>query len=80
MSIITTTAIIEINQTANQFQSSIVLRVNNRNLDVKSIIGLSVTLVTSDRYQLEIHGPDEEEAKVQMVNIFQKHGLKVGLV
>ncbi|MEH7084927.1 HPr family phosphocarrier protein [Neobacillus drentensis] len=80
MSIITTTAIVEINQTANNFQSSIVLRVNNRSLDVKSIIGLSVTLITSNEYHLEIHGTDEEEAKKQMVNVFQKHGLKVELI
>lgn len=80
MSNITTTAIVEINQIANSFKSSIVIHTNDRNLDVKSIIGLGVTLVTSDEYQLEIHGVDEEEAKIQMINVFKKYGLKAELV
>jgi phosphocarrier protein HPr len=41
-------AIVDINQTASGFQSSIVLCANNKHIDVKSIIGLSVTLLSSE--------------------------------
>ncbi len=70
-----TKAIVEINQAANQFQSSIVIHVGTKFIDVKSILGLSVTLFNNQAYKLEIHGPDEEEASEVMKRIFEKHGL-----
>ena len=70
-----TKAIVEINQAANQFQSSIVIHVGTKFIDVKSILGLSVTLFNNQAYKLEIHGPDEEEASMVMKRIFEKHGL-----
>jgi phosphocarrier protein HPr len=72
-----TKAIIEINQAANQFQSSIVIQVGMRFIDVKSILGLSVTLFNNQTYKLDIQGPDEEEAKEVLKGIFDKHGLKI---
>lgn len=77
MSGLPTKAIVEINQTANQFQSSIVIKVDERFIDVKSILGLSITLLGNRQYELEIHGPDEAEAKTSMADIFQKHDLSV---
>ncbi|MCY9656464.1 HPr family phosphocarrier protein [Paenibacillus chondroitinus] len=74
-----TKAIIEINQAANQFQSSIVIQVGMRFIDVKSILGLSVTLFNNQTYKLDIQGPDEEEAKEVLTRIFDKHGLKITL-
>lgn len=70
-------SIVAINQNANLFKSSIVLCVDNKYIDVKSILGLTVTLVNDYEYQLEIHGPDEELAKLSMKEIFTRHGLKV---
>ncbi|KRE82486.1 PTS sugar transporter [Paenibacillus sp. Soil766] len=75
-----TKAIVEINQAANQFQSSIVIQVGTRYIDVKSILGLSVTLFNNQAYMLDIHGPDEEEANEVMQRIFDKHGLKLNRV
>ena len=75
-----TKTIIEIARRAGDFQSSIVLRANNKHIDVKSILGLSVTLVTASKYLLEIHGPDEAEAKEAMVEIFEKNGLSVQVI
>ena len=75
-----TKAIVEINQAANQFKSSIVIKVGTRFIDVKSILGLSITLFSNQVYQLEIHGPDEEEAKAVMKQIFEKHGLPLSEV
>lgn len=80
MSGIETKAIVEINQTANKFQSSIVLRTNDKNLDVKSILGLSFTLLSAQTYTLEIHGPDEKEAKSAMAEVFKKHSLIVEIL
>ena len=76
MSAVDTKAIIEINHTAAQFRSSIVLRAGSRVIDVKSILGLSVSLVTGESYRLDIHGPDEAEAKEALAALFEKHGLK----
>ncbi|MEW9670471.1 HPr family phosphocarrier protein [Ammoniphilus sp. 3BR4] len=70
-----TKAIIDINQTANRFESSIVLRMNDKNLDANSILGLSMTLLSATSYKLEIHGTDEAEAKAAMVEMFNKHNL-----
>jgi phosphocarrier protein len=75
-----TKTIIEISKVASDYQSSIVLRANNRHVDVKSILGLSITLVTAHKYLLEIHGPDEEAAKVAMLDVFEKNGLSVQII
>ncbi|GGF93264.1 HPr family phosphocarrier protein [Paenibacillus abyssi] len=71
-------AIVDINQTAARFKSSIVLRINDAKfVDAKSILGLSLTLYQTDEYRLEIHGPDEVEAKSAMLEVFNKHHLHV---
>lgn len=70
-------AIVEINHTAVKFKSSIVLKVENKHVDVKSILGLSVTLYKNETYRLEIHGPDEEEAKTAMLEVFFRNGFHV---
>lgn len=80
MSGLGTRAIVEINQVANQFQSSIVIKVGKRYIDVKSILGLSITLFSNEVYHLEIHGPDEAEAKHAMEELFIKHGLPLSEV
>lgn len=75
-----TRTIVDITKKASEFQSSIVLRANNKHIDVKSILGLSLTLVTTHDYILEIHGPDEEEAKKAMVEVFENHDLTVKVI
>lgn len=72
---ISTSAVVEINQTASRFQSSIVMRVDNKSIDVKSMLGLSISLLYNQSYTLEIYGPDEEDAKKAMAEVLQKHGL-----
>lgn len=70
--------IVEINQTAANFKSSIVLRIShNKYVDVKSILGLSITLLQNHPYKLEIHGPDEVDTKSAMVEVFKKYHLTV---
>lgn len=76
MSAVDTKTIIDINHTATQFRSSIVLRAGSRVIDVKSILGLSVSLVTGETYRVDIHGPDEAEAKEAIAAVFAKHNLK----
>lgn len=44
-------AIVDIAQTASQFNSSIVLQADNKYIDVKSILGLFTTLVSSQSYE-----------------------------
>ncbi|WP_138493131.1 HPr family phosphocarrier protein [Paenibacillus pinistramenti] len=73
-------AVVEIAQTAAKFSSSIVLQAENKYIDVKSILGLFTTLVSGSSYELHVHGPDAEEAKAAMTEVFEKHGLKVTLV
>ncbi|GGA21657.1 HPr family phosphocarrier protein [Paenibacillus physcomitrellae] len=73
-------AVVEIAQTASKFSSSIVLQAENKYIDVKSILGLFTTLVSGHSYELHVHGPDAEEAKAAMTEIFEKHGLHVTLV
>lgn len=68
---------VDVNQTASSFKSSIVLRIGNKFIDAKSIVGLSLTLMTSQGYTLEIYGPDEEAAKLSMVKVFKQHGITV---
>ncbi|WP_308017502.1 HPr family phosphocarrier protein [Alkalihalobacillus deserti] len=64
--------------TANKFKSSIVLHIENKIVDVKSFLGLSVSLLSnSTQYKLEIHGDDEEEAKDEMKTAFAEYGISV---
>ncbi|WP_308222883.1 HPr family phosphocarrier protein [Metabacillus halosaccharovorans] len=64
--------------TANKFKSSIVLHAEEKIIDVKSFLGLSVSLMSnSTQYTLEIHGDDEEEAKEEMKKAFNGYGIKV---
>ena len=72
-------AIVEISQTANRFTSSIVLKYENKYIDVKSILGLFTTLVDSSEYELHVHGPDAEQAKKEMIEVFKKHNLNIRL-
>ena len=72
-------AIVEISQTANKFTSSIVLKYENKYIDVKSILGLFTTLIDSSQYELHVHGPDEEDARKQMSDVFAKHNLNVNI-
>ncbi|MGG4219636.1 HPr family phosphocarrier protein [Paenibacillus jamilae] len=71
--------VVEIAQTASKFTSSIVLHSENKYIDVKSILGLFTTLVSSHSYELHVHGPDAEEAKKAIVEVFQKHGLHISV-
>ena len=73
-------AVVELSQTANKFRSSIVLQAENKYIDVKSILGLFTTLVSGHAYELHVHGPDAEEAKSAMAEVFAKHGLNVKIV
>lgn len=73
-------AVVEIAQTASQLTSSIVLQAENKYIDVKSILGLFTTLVSSQSYELHVHGPDADEAKTAMKEVFAKHGLNVNVV
>jgi phosphocarrier protein HPr len=72
--------ILDINQTANNFKSSIVIRTDDKNLDAKSLLGLTYTLISSQTYKLEIHGPDEEDAKIAMNQVFGKHRIPVEVI
>ncbi|MBC8078993.1 MAG: HPr family phosphocarrier protein [Gorillibacterium sp.] len=73
-------AIVEISQTANQFGSSIVLQYENKYIDVKSILGLFTTLLSSGKYDLHVHGQDAQEAKKAMVEVFAKYNLEVNVI
>lgn len=73
-------AVVEISQTANKFRSSIVLQYENKYIDVKSILGLFTTLTSAGNYSLHVHGPDEDEAKEAMKEVFAKHNLAVGII
>ncbi|MFB5266313.1 HPr family phosphocarrier protein [Paenibacillus enshidis] len=70
-------AVVEIAQTAGKFTSSIVLHSENKYIDVKSILGLFTTLVDTHSYELHVHGPDADAAKIAMAGVFAKHGLKI---
>jgi len=80
MSNSTNAAIVEISQSAGKFRSSIVLQYDNKYIDVKSILGLFTTLLDAHAYDLHVHGPDAEEAKQAMVDVFAKHNLQVRVV
>ncbi|RXZ77044.1 HPr family phosphocarrier protein [Paenibacillaceae bacterium] len=73
-------AIVDISQTANRFRSSIVLQAENKYIDVKSILGLFTTLVGGHSYELHVHGPDADEAKAAMNEVFAKHNLNINIV
>lgn len=73
-------AIVEISQTAGKFTSSIVLQADSKYIDVKSILGLFTTLIGGHQYELHVHGQDAEEAKKAMLEVFEKHNLKVTVV
>lgn len=79
MSGTTKKAVVDISQTASTFQSSIVLEYDNKYIDVKSILGLYNSLLTTDTYALHIHGPDEEEAKKAVIDVFKTYGVNVVL-
>lgn len=70
-------AVVEISQTASKFTSSIVLQFENKYIDVKSILGLFTSLMSGSTYELHIHGPDAQEAKAAMLEVFKKHNLQV---
>lgn len=73
-------AIVEISQTASKFTSSIVLQADSKYIDVKSILGLFTTLVGGQAYELHVHGPDAEEAKKAMSEVFAKYSLNVKMI
>jgi phosphocarrier protein HPr len=69
--------LLKIVHTANKFDSSIVLHTPEKVIDVKSFLGLSVSLAENTEYQLEIHGNDEAEAKKAMLESFHNYGIQV---
>lgn len=73
-------AVLEVSETANKFQSSVVIRTDTKNIDAKSILGLTYTVLSSQTFKLEIHGPDEKEAKAAMTHIFWKNKLPVEVI
>lgn len=73
-------AIVEISQTANKFRSSIVLQLQNKFIDVKSILGLFTTLLDTGSYELHVHGPDADEATKAMIEVFAKHNLSIDVI
>ncbi|AKO93565.1 HPr family phosphocarrier protein [Priestia filamentosa] len=72
--------VVEINETANKFQSSIVIKTDDKTIDAKSILGLTYTVLNSQSFQVEIHGEDEEGAKRAMSHVFWKNNLPIELV
>jgi phosphocarrier protein HPr len=72
--------LLNIVHTANKFNSSIVLHTASKVIDVKSFLGLSVSLAKKEDYKLEVHGNDSEEAKKAMIEAFTEYGLTVKLV
>lgn len=68
---------VTIAHSAQKFNSSIVLHTENKTVDVKSFLGLGISLLTSSHYRLEIHGDDEEEAKKEMTRVFEKYGFNI---
>ncbi|MGN7455113.1 HPr family phosphocarrier protein [Paenibacillus pasadenensis] len=73
-------AIVEISQVASRFRSSIVLQAENKYIDVKSILGLFTTLVGTHSYELHVHGPDADEAKKALAEVFAKHNLNITII
>jgi phosphocarrier protein HPr len=69
--------VVEINQTANKFESSIVIVTDKQSIDAKSILGLTYSVLSSSSFKLEIYGPDQEEAKKELLHVFWKFNLPV---
>lgn len=69
-----------INHTATGFQSSIVVKFDDKNIDVKSILGLFTSLTTTKSYHLEVRGVDATEAAAAVKAAFEAAGLKVDAV
>ncbi len=69
--------IAEINETASQFNSTIVIRANSKSFDAKSMLGLAYSILSCKSFKLDIKGPDEAKAKMEMARVFWKHGLPV---
>lgn len=72
--------VVEINQEANKFRSSILIRTDDKNIDVKSILGLTYSVFSSKTFKLKIQGSDEKEAKIAMSRIFMKNGFPFEIV
>jgi phosphocarrier protein HPr len=70
----------EISQTANGFRSSIVIHVDTKHIDAKSILGLFTTLTGKQTYRLEVSGEDKVAAEKAMIDIFQKNNLTIELI
>ncbi|WP_286160741.1 HPr family phosphocarrier protein [Virgibacillus sp. 7505] len=70
-------AVVDINHEASKYESSIVLITGSRVIDVKSMLGLSNSILNSEEYKLEIYGSDEEAAKQAMRKLFAENGLVV---
>lgn len=71
--------VVDISRTANKFRSSIVLNYEDKWIDTKSILGLFTSIVNAGKYQLQVIGPDEEEAKQAMRELFDKYGVDVDI-
>lgn len=71
-------AIVEINMKAHKYTSSIVLIIGpDHFIDVKSLLGLGMTLDRSIPYRLYVYGPDQREAKAAMQELFARHRLQL---
>lgn len=70
-------AVVEINQVASSFESSIVIIADDKIIDAKSMLGLSFSIVSAESFKLEVHGKDEVEAKKAMIEVFTKNKLAV---
>jgi phosphocarrier protein HPr len=71
--------VVELNQTAQQFKSSIVIKTDNKSIDAKSILGLTYSVLNSESFELEIHGEDQKEAKKEMSDVFQRYNIPVSV-
>ncbi|MBF6634652.1 MAG: HPr family phosphocarrier protein [Planococcus sp. (in: Bacteria)] len=69
-------AVVDINNTASKFESSIVLKTDNKLIDAKSMLGLAYSILHSGTFYLEIHGSDETKAKAEMLKVFWKYNLQ----
>ncbi|RUT36518.1 HPr family phosphocarrier protein [Paenibacillus zeisoli] len=65
----------EISKTANKFKSSCVLKFGKIIIDAKSILGVFVTLTEHHNYELYVMGPDEDEAKRALSDLFVRYDL-----
>lgn len=66
-----------VNQVASQFSSSIVIKFDDKNIDVKSILGLFTSLTGSATYELEVRGSDAIKAAEAVTKAFEEAGLKI---